>query len=87
MNSIKPSQHRKNSYDEPLDNTPFPYCHIYNCLLRGKYGEFWLRYTMFCDYLEPKDRQNISELKYRIQLFYPSFKLIKYKVIKGGVNG
>jgi hypothetical protein len=70
-----------------LDNTPFPYRHIYNCLLRGKYGEFWLRYTMHCDYPDPKSRQNVAELTYRLNLFYPSFRFVKWKVIQGGLNG
>lgn len=81
------SKSSKISYEASIKKVkPFPYIHIYKCLIENRRGQFWVKYPMHCDYPEPRCRQNLIELKNRFRLAYSQFRLVKIKVLKSKVN-
>jgi hypothetical protein len=65
---------------------PFPFIHIYKCLIENKRCSTWVEYPMFCDCNDPRSRQNQLELKRRLALAYANFRLVKFNVVSSRKN-
>jgi|DEB0MinimDraft_4_1074332.scaffolds.fasta_scaffold01549_2 hypothetical protein len=81
------SKSNKTLYEASIKKAkPFPFIHIYKCLIESRRGQCWVKYPMHCDYPEPRCRQNLMELRNRFRLAYGQFRLVKIKVLKSKVN-
>ena len=67
---------------EKLTNKPFPYCHLYKALVGTTHGRDWWPYVLHCDYPQPSDKRNISELKRRLNWSLTRLHIYKVNVIK-----
>jgi hypothetical protein len=72
---------------ENLKNKPFPYCHLYHVHVGNTHGKTWIFYTLHCDYPNPTDKRNISEIHRRLGWTSTPLKIFNIKVIKKDYNG
>ena len=72
---------------EKLKNDPFPYCHLYHVHIGNNHGRTWIFYPLHCDYPNPMDKRNISEIRRRIGWTSTPIEIFKIKLIKKDYNG
>jgi hypothetical protein len=75
-------KNKKNLHAETLRNDPFPYCHLYNLLVGNDHGKDWMQYVLHCDYPQPSDRRNLSEIKRRMNWSIRPLTIFKINILK-----